>query len=121
MIDETNMATLATIMADGSPHVSTMWVSREGDTLIMNTLEGRIKVANMRRDPRVAVSIYRESSPYESVLIRGRVTALTDVGGKEGIDALARKYLGTEYPWLKPGDVRLHLEIEPESVAIYGR
>lgn len=121
LIDETNMASLATVMQDGSPHISTMWVTRREDTVVMNTLDGRVKVNNMRRDPRVAVSIYRESSPYQNVLIRGRVTVMTEEGGKAGIDALAQKYQGTDYQWLNPGDVRLHVEIEPETVSEYGR
>lgn len=120
LVDETNMASLATVMADGSPHVSTMWIGRKGDMLIMNTLEGRVKTNNMRRDPRVSVSIYRESSPYQSVIIRGRVRLMTEQGGKEGIDALSQKYLGKDYPWLGAGDVRLVVEIEPESVSTMG-
>ena len=120
LIDETNMASLATVMSDGSPHVSTMWVGRRGDILLMNTADGRIKVDNIRRDPRVAVSIYRESQPYQTALIRGRVTLLTEEGGVAGINELAQKYLGTDYEWLQPGDVRLRLEIEPESVSTWG-
>ncbi|MDH3605877.1 MAG: PPOX class F420-dependent oxidoreductase [Acidimicrobiia bacterium] len=120
LIDETNMASLATIMKDGSPHVSTMWVGRRGDTLVMNTADGRVKVHNMRRDPRVAVSIHRDSNPYQNVLIRGRVTNLTDEGGVDGINQLAQKYRGTDYEWLRPGDVRLAFDIEPESVAERG-
>lgn len=120
LVDETNMASLATVMVDGSPHVSTMWIGRRDGTLIMNTLDGRVKTNNMRRDPRVSVSIYRESSPYQSVHIRGRVTLMTEEGGKDGIDALSQKYLGKDYPWLGPDDVRLVVEIEPESVATMG-
>ena len=120
LIDETNMASLATIMSDGSPHVSTMWVARRDNTVIMNTADGRVKTNNMRRDPRVSVSIYRESSPYQSVHIRGRVTVLAEEGGEQGIDDLSNKYLGKDYPWRQPGDVRLVVEVEPESVATMG-
>lgn len=120
MIDEPNMASLATIMADGSPHVSTMWVGRRDNMLIMNTVEGRVKTENMLRDPRISVSVYRKDSPYQSLHIRARVTNITPEGGNEGIDELSRKYLGKDYPWLKPGDIRLVVEIEPESVATMG-
>lgn len=118
LIDEPNMASLATIMRDGSPHVSTMWVGRRDNILLMNTADGRVKVHNMRRDPRVAVSIFRESSPYENVQIQGRVTLLTEEGGIDGINQLAQKYLEKDYPWLQPGDVRLNFEIEPDSVMV---
>ncbi len=120
MIDEPNMASLATIMADGSPHVSTMWVGRLDNMLIMNTVEGRVKTENMLRDPRISVSMFRKDSPYQSLHIRARVTNITAEGGKEGIDELSRKYLGKDYPWLQPADVRLVVEIEPESVATMG-
>ncbi len=120
MIDEPNMASLATIMADGSPHVSTMWVGRRDHMLIMNTVEGRVKTENMLRDPRISVSMFRKDSPYQSLHIRARVTNITAEGGKEGIDELSRKYLGKDYPWLQPADVRLVVEIEPESVATMG-
>ncbi len=120
MIDEPNMASLATIMADGSPHVSTMWVGRLDNMLIMNTVEGRVKTENMLRDPRISVSMFRKDSPFQSLHIRARVTNITAEGGKEGIDELSRKYLGKDYPWLQPADVRLVVEIEPESVATMG-
>ncbi len=120
MIDEPNMASLATIMAGGSPHVSTMWVGRLDNMLIMNTVEGRVKTENMLRDPRISVSMFRKDSPYQSLHIRARVTNITAEGGKEGIDELSRKYLGKDYPWLQPADVRLVVEIEPESVATMG-
>lgn len=120
LIDETNMASLATIMSDGAPHVSTMWIGRRENTLIMNTVEGRVKTKNMQRDPRVSVSIFRESSPYQSVHIRGRVSGINQEGGEQGIDDLSNKYMGKDYPWRNPGDVRLVVEIEPESVATMG-
>jgi len=120
LIDETNMASLATVMADGSPHVSTMWVGRRDNTLIMNTVEGRVKTNNMLRDPRVSVSVYRESSPYQNVHVRGRVVKMEQEGGEQGIDDLSNKYMGKDYPWRNPGDVRLVVEIEPESVATMG-
>jgi len=120
LIDETNMASLATIMNDGSPHVSTMWVGRRGDTLIMNTVEGRVKTNNMQRDPRVSVSIFRESSPYQNVHVRGRVVKMEVEGGEEGIDELSRKYMGKDYPWRVEGQVRLVVEIEPDSFATMG-
>ncbi len=120
VIDEPNMASLATLMEDGSPHVSTMWVGRRGDTIIMNTVDGRVKTNNMLRDPRVSVSIYRESSPYQSVHIRGRVTVLSEEGGDDGIDTLSNKYLGKDYPWRRPGETRLVVEIKPDTIATMG-
>ena len=58
--------------------------------------------------------------PYQSVHIRGRVSTISEDGGEQGIDDLSNKYLGKDYPWRNPGDIRLVVEIEPESVATMG-
>jgi PPOX class probable F420-dependent enzyme len=108
LIGEPNLAHLATLMADGSPHV----------TLLVNTASGRVKDRNMRRDPRVALSLVSVSDPYERVSIRGRVVDIRN--GEEAdrhIDELAKKYMGVDvYPNHRPDEQRLIVEIEPESI-----
>jgi len=113
-----NFAHLVTLMPDGSPHVSPVWVDVEGNLIRVNSAEGRVKTNNVRRDPRVALSIYDESDPYGGVvLVRGSVKDLVHEGAKDHIDKLAKKYIGQdEYPWLKPGEQRVILEIAPEHV-----
>ena len=114
---EPNFAHLATIMPDGSPQVTPVWVEMEGDRIVVNTAEGRIKPRNVRRDPRVAVSIVRQENPYQAAYIRGRVVELRHEGADESIDRLAKKYIGQDrYPWRAPGEQRLILVIEPERV-----
>ena len=72
---------------------------------------------NLKRDPRVSVSIQKEGSPYEYVEIRGKVTEITPEGGFEGIDRLGKKYMGVDkYPNNLPGDVRVVIKIEPEHI-----
>jgi len=118
---EPNFAHLATLMPDGSPHVSVVWVDIDGDRIIVNTQEGRVKPANVRRDPRVAISIYDRSNPYLSAFIRGRVVGITHEGAEEGIHKLAKKYMGQDrYPYLQPGDQRVVFVIEPEHVSSMG-
>ena len=112
---EPNFGHLATIMPDGSPQVTPVWVEMEGDRIVVNTAEGRIKPRNVRRDPRVAISIFRQENPYQAAYIRGRVVELRHEGADESIDRLAKKYIGQDrYPWRQPGEQRLMLVIEPE-------
>ena len=114
---EPNFAHLATIMPDGSPQVTPVWVEMEGDRIVVNTAEGRIKPRNVRRDPRVAISIFRQENPYQAAYIRGRVVELRHEGADESIERLAKKYIGQDrYPWRQPGEQRLMLVIEPERV-----
>ena len=117
LFEEPNFAHLATIMPDGSPQVTPVWVEMEGDRIVVNTAEGRIKPRNVRRDPRVAISIVRQENPYQAAYIRGRVVELRHEGADESIDRLAKKYIGQDrYPWRAPGEERVILIVEPERV-----
>ena len=78
LLTGTNFAFLAELMEDGSPHVSPVWIDVEGDLVLVNTAKGRLKEANMRRDPRVAISISPASDPYTHVDIRGRVVEIRE-------------------------------------------
>ena len=95
-----NFATIATLMADGSPQASVVWFDIDGELLIFNTAEGRIKPRNMRRDPRVAIAVHNAEQPYQQAMIRGHVVEITAEGADAHIDKLAKKYLGVdEYPY----------------------
>ena len=118
-IEGPNLAFLAEVMEDGSPHVSPVWIALENGFLTFNTAVGRLKDRNMRRDPRVAISIAERDDPYDKVDIRGRVVRIVE--GEEAerqIDELAQKYIGREtYPWRRPGEVRVKVVVEPLVVA----
>jgi PPOX class probable F420-dependent enzyme len=112
-------AQLATLMADGSPQVSPVWMDFDGQSLLINTARGRIKDLNMQRDPRVAVAIQDPDNPYRKLLIRGKVIEATDVGADAHIDKLAMKYRGLEkYPNRKPGEVRVIYKIGIEKISL---
>ncbi len=112
-----NFGHLATIMPDGSPQVSVVWVDVEGDNILVNTADGRIKPRNVRRDPRVAISIYDQDVPSKSATIQGEVVEARTEGAVENIHKLAKKYMGLdEYPNLKPGEQRLLFVIRPDQV-----
>ncbi len=112
--DGKNLATIATIMPDGSPQATVVWIDTDGEHVIFNTAEGRVKTNNLRRDPRVAVAVVNAENPYEQVTIRGRVTEMTHEGADAHIDALAKKYLGIdEYPNHQPDEQRVIVKISP--------
>ncbi len=118
-IDAPNLAFLATVMEDGSPQVTPVWIARENGNITFNTAVGRVKERNMRRDPRVAISIADKDDWYSKVSIRGRVVEMLegDVADRQ-IDELAKKYLGAdEYPWRNPEESRIKIVVEPVSVA----
>jgi PPOX class probable F420-dependent enzyme len=117
LIDGKNFAFLATIMADGAPHVAPVWIDREGDAILVNTAMGRMKQRNATREPRVALSIADENNMYDKIVIHGRVVSQTLEGADAHIDKLARKYIGKEkYPWRTSGEKRVIFKIEPTRV-----
>jgi PPOX class probable F420-dependent enzyme len=112
-----NFASFATLMNDGSPHVAPTWVDLDGNTILINTAEGRVKEKNIKHDNRIALSIYDQENPYHMVTIRGRVTDLTKIGADEHIDKMAKKYFGLEkYPLRSPDEKRIILKIQPEKI-----
>jgi PPOX class probable F420-dependent enzyme len=118
IIDAPNFASVATLLPDGSPHVSTIWIDRDGDDVVFNTAEGRVKTGNVRRDGRVAISVFDLAEPYEQVVIRGTVVDVTTEGADEHIDFLAKKYVGADsYPWRDPGEQRVIVRVRPDHVS----
>jgi PPOX class probable F420-dependent enzyme len=118
IIEGPNFASLATLLPDGSPHVSTIWIDHDGDDVLFNTAEGRVKTANIRRDPRVAISVFERSDADEQVVIRGTVVEITRDGADDHIDELAKKYLGVDdYPWRNPDLPRLLVRVRPDRVS----
>ena len=120
LLRERNFAHLATLMPDGSPQVTPVWVDFDGKYILVNTAEGRIKPKNVRRDPRVALDVISQEDPYRMATVRGRVVEITTDGADDHIDKLAKKYLGQDkYPFRSPGEQRLILKIEPERVTAW--
>jgi PPOX class probable F420-dependent enzyme len=108
-------AHLATLMPDGSPQVTPVWVDYDGKNVVINTAQDRQKDHNLRRDGRVALSITDPDNPYRYLEVRGRVVERTLEGADRHIDSMALKYLGKEkYPYGKPGEVRVLYKITPE-------
>lgn len=119
LIDARSFATLCTLNPDGSPQASTMWLTRDGDDVIMSTVVGRVKERNMRRDPRVSVLVPDPQNPYGYAEIRGRVS-LSEAGGRELIGTLAQKYEGRPFGTEPEGTVRVIVRITVERLVDHG-
>ncbi len=123
MVAGPNFAVLTTLFEDGSPQTQVMWVDADDEHVLINTEVHRAKFANVRRDPRVTVTIWDAANPYRFVEVRGEV--VDQVGGqaaRDHIDALSRRYRdGRDYD---PGAIqteRVILRIEPRRVLARGR
>ena len=114
-------ADLATVMPDGSPQVTPVWFDYTGGVIRVNSAKGRTKTRNMKEGARVALSIMDPDNPYRYLQIRGKVTRVTEEGARAHIDSLAKKYIDKDqYPWLRPGEVRVTFEITPDAVQTMG-
>lgn len=108
---------LATTMPDGSPQLTQTWVDTDGTHVVINSVLTHQKVRNVKRDPRVAVTIADPATPSRYFEIRGRVTDVTTDGGVEHIEKLAQRYTGQPYAWWGGRDqVRVILTIEADKV-----
>jgi PPOX class probable F420-dependent enzyme len=108
-----NMAHVATLMADGAPQVAPVWITVVDDRPAIFSAHENLRVRNLRRDGRVAVSVADEHNPYRAVLIRGRVAE--ELGGQEAVaimDEMSNRYVGSDFP-MRTAIVFL---IEPERV-----
>jgi PPOX class probable F420-dependent enzyme len=98
-VESTSIAHLATVMPDGSPHAVPLWIATRGEQIVFLTGPESQKARNLRRDPRVALSIAPADNPFEPVVVRGRVVEWLDGDAAwEIVDEIAQKYLGQPYP-----------------------
>ncbi|MFF3446707.1 PPOX class F420-dependent oxidoreductase [Streptomyces sp. NPDC002667] len=117
--DSAVFATVATVQPDGSPQLSVVWLTRDGDDLLFSTTVGRRKERNLRTDPRLTVMINPANAPYTYAEVRGSATMTTE-GGQELIDELSRKYTGKDYADFNPAaeddSQRVVVRITPRKV-----
>ena len=111
-----NFCHLVTRKPDGSPRVVVLWVDADDEHVLLNGQEGdRYWLEDVRRDPAVIATVVDMDHPYEYVTIHGRVVADTHQGANAHIDALARRYWGTDYG-LPEGKQRVIVRVAPERV-----
>jgi PPOX class probable F420-dependent enzyme len=115
LLDGKNFASVATLGPDGAPQNSVVWIKRDGDTVLFSSTDGRQKVRNLRRDPRISLSVFDLADPYTSVEIRGTAEILPD-GDKRLPYELSHKYLGIDPPAEKDDEVRVIIRIVPRRI-----
>ena len=110
------LAHLATTRRDGSPHVTPVWIDHDGDTILVDVRMDRVKAANMRERPAVALSLVDPKDPYRHLDVTGRVVSWSEDGWREHMNKLSRRYMGKDYPWFFEGERRAIFRIEPTGV-----
>ena len=114
-------ASLATVMPDGTPQVTPVWVDFDGKHVIVNSARGRRKDKNMSKNSAVSLSVMDPDNPYRYLEVRGRVAEITEEGADQHIDKMAKKYMGVDkYPYRQPGEVRVMYKIEPTHTSQMG-
>jgi PPOX class probable F420-dependent enzyme len=121
MLRKPSICYIATTMADGSPQVTQTWVDTDGEHVIINSVQGYVKLKNIERDPRVAVVVSEPDNPSRYFQVRGRVINITTDGAVDHINMLSQKYLGMPYPWYGGRDqVRVVIVIAPDKISSMG-
>ena len=121
LLHQPSICYIATTMADGSPQLTQTWADTDGENVIINSVQGYVKVKNIERDPRVAVAISDPGNPSRYFQIRGRVVETTTDGAVDHIEMLSQKYTGMPYPWYGGrNQVRVIMVIEPENISSMG-
>lgn len=121
LFEKKALASLATIMPDGRPQVTPVWVDFDGEAVIINTAVGRVKDRNLQRDGRATLAVIDPQNPYRYLEVRGNVIERTHEGADAHIDRMAKKYLSVEtYPNRRPGEIRVIYRIRPEHFSAMG-
>ncbi|MGW2961896.1 PPOX class F420-dependent oxidoreductase [Streptomyces sp. NPDC001220] len=118
LLDGRNFASVATLGPDGAPQNSVVWIKREGDTVLFSSTDGRQKVRNLRRDPRVSLTVFDLADPYRSAEIRGTAEILPDEAKRLPFE-LSHKYLGIDPPAEKDDEVRVIIRVVPRRVIAF--
>lgn len=110
-----------TLMPDGSPQTTPVWVDLIDGKVLVNSALGRQKDKNLRLDPRVAITLIDPDNPYRYLELRGRVSEITHEGADKHIDKMAKKYLDQDkYPYAQPGERRVIYKIDVERASPHG-
>jgi PPOX class probable F420-dependent enzyme len=112
VLDGTSIAHLASVLPDGAPHSVPVWVGTDGDHVVILTGPGSRKARNLRRDPRIALSLTPADNPFQPVIVRGRVVEwIEGTAAWEIADRISTKYIGGPY---SRSEERVVARIEPE-------
>ncbi len=115
LLNAPNFATVATVMPDGSPEATVVWIESDSEHVYFNTAMHRLKARNLQRDPRVAVTVFDPADGYSGVAIRGRAELILE-GAHEHIEKISWRYTGEGFRQLGPDEVRVIVKIKPERI-----
>lgn len=105
---------LATVNKKSGPQVTPVWFDTDGEFILINTNEGRLKDRNMKSQPDVAMVVQDPKDPYRYLGMRGKVVGFTREGADEHINMLSLRYYGT--PWTRrENQKRIIFKIKPIS------
>jgi PPOX class probable F420-dependent enzyme len=117
LFQDRNLAFVATLSKDGSPHLTPVWTELVDDLILINTFETSAKNRHITIDKRIALSIVEQNNPFNMVSIKGKVIEQTTEGADEHLKRLAKRYLGIgKYYYRKPNHKRIILKIKPEKI-----
>ena len=120
LLDAPNYVHLSTLRADGSPRNWVVWVGVEGDRILVCTSDAIWKAKDMRRDPRVAMSVVDLANPYRMASIQGRVVEIRPDEDCHYMDQLAMKYTGAPFPMRGPDRVCFVIAVEKAACRALG-
>jgi PPOX class probable F420-dependent enzyme len=93
----TRTGKLATVRADGRPHLAPIWFVLDGDDILFNTGAETVKGRNLRRDGRASLCVDDETPPYSFVIVNGRVTVTEDLAEvRRWAAAIGGRYMGAD-------------------------
>lgn len=125
LLKERQVALIATVMKDGSPQMTPVWVDadEDGSHVIINTRDDNLKTKNFDRDPRVAITVVDSENMWRLVTVHGTVVERTKDGAVDHINRMAKKYRGQDqYPFRSPDEAqkRTIVRIKPHHVVERG-
>lgn len=113
LLNEKQLAHVATVQADGTPQVTPVWVDTDGENILFNTAKGRAKYENLVARPTVGISVVDRNNDYRTLWVKG-TAEFVEEGADEHIDKLAKKYLDADsYPMRNPEEVRVIVKVKP--------
>jgi PPOX class probable F420-dependent enzyme len=125
LLTEPVTVAFTTLMPDGMPQVTPVWVDYDGTHILVNAGIGRQKDRNVRRDARVNILAMDPTNPYRYLEVRGVVAEITEDGAEESMNALSLKYRGIPKRYgdgAPPREVerRVVYKIRPLKVVAHG-
>jgi PPOX class probable F420-dependent enzyme len=113
MLRKANPAVIGTLRADGSPHTAVTWYDWDGERLLVNMDSTRLRLKNLRRDPRASLTVMDGESWYRQVTLLGRAVEIRDDPEFKDIDRLSLRY--TRRQFNNRLRTRISALIQPES------